>query len=302
MYKSIKNSPIASLFVKLIFTSVVLYIFYTQINKLSWVEIKKINIQNPIPFVTAILLSFVNQYLEYSKWKNTLKFIQESKHKIQSYLAGALTGFLTPSLLGNFIGRMYYYPRVKRPQIITLTMLSNGAQFIASIYFGLISLAWLGQKQLNIPTFEFYIVSIGITIILLLYYFFDNFYIPIPKWKTKILPLLSNTKEFRVKLLTLSIIRYIIFSTQYFLLFLGFGIPFSFELLGWIWQIYFWSTLSPSLLMGKLFIRESIALWVLVPIIGHPEIILSTSIALWILNHGIIALIALPFFKKQIAC
>lgn len=302
MYKSIKNSPILSLFVKLIFTSVVLYIFYKQINKLSWVEIKKINIQNPIPFVIAILLSIVNQYLEYSKWKNTLKFIHESKYKIQSYLAGALTGFLTPSLLGNFIGRMYYYPRVKRPQIITLTMLSNGAQFIASIYFGLISLAWLGQKQLNIPTFEFYIVSICIIIILLLYYLFDNLYIPIPKWKTKIHPLLSNTKEFRLKLLTLSIIRYVVFSTQYFLLFQGFGIPFSFELLGWIWQIYFWSTLSPSLLLGKLFIRESIALWVLVPIIGHPEIILSTSITLWVLNHGIIALIALPFFKKQIAC
>ncbi len=300
MYKSIKNSPIVSLFVKLIFTSVVLYIFYQQINKLSWIEIKKIKIQHPLSFGLAILLSFANQYLEYSKWKNILKFIDESKYKIQSYLAGALTGFLTPSLLGNFIGRMYYYPRMKRPQIIALTMLSNGAQFIASIYFGIISLAWLGQKQLNIPTFEFYIVSIGITIILLLYYFFDNFYIPIPKWKTKILPLLSNTKEFRLKLLTLSIIRHIVFSTQYLLLFLGFGIPFSFELLGWIWQIYFWSTLSPSLLMGKLFIRESIALWVLVPIIGHPEIILSTSITLWVLNQGIIAVIALPFFKKQV--
>ena len=302
MHKFIKNSPIVSVFVKLIFTGVVLYIFYQQINKLSWIEIKKINLQNPLLFIVAIFLSFVNQYLEYSKWKNTLEFIQESKNKVQSYLAGVLTGFLTPSLLGNFLGRMYYYPRIKRQQIITLTMLSNGAQFITSIYFGLISLAWLGQKQLNIPTFEFHIVSLSITIILLFYYFFDNFPIPISKWKTKILPYLSNTKEFRLKLLVLSIIRYIIFSSQYFLLFQSFGIPFSFELLGWIWQIYFWSTLSPSLLLGKLFIRESIALWVLVPIIGHPEIILSTSITLWVLNHGIIALIALPFFKKQIAC
>ena len=147
MYKTIKNSPIVSLFVKLIFTSIVFYAFYKQIHKLSWIEIKKINIQNPIPFGIAILLSFANQYLEFSKWNKTLKFIKESTNKIQSYLAGALTGFLTPSLLGNFIGRMYYYPRVKRPRIITLTMLGNGAQFITSIYFGMVSLAWLGQKQ-----------------------------------------------------------------------------------------------------------------------------------------------------------
>ncbi len=302
MYKSIKNSPIVSLFVKLIFTSIVLYIFYKQINKLSWIEIKKIKIQYPISFGLAILLSFVNQYLEFSKWNKTLKFIKESTNKVQSYLAGVLTGFLTPSLLGNFIGRMYYYPRVKRPRIITLTLLGNGAQFIASIYFGLVSLAWLGQKQLNIPPFEFYFVSIVIVFILLLYYFFDNLPIPISKWKTKILPLISDTKEFRLKLLTLSILRYLVFSIQYFLLFQGFGIPFSIELLGWIWQIYFWSTLSPSLLLGKLFIRESIALWILIPIIGHPEIILSTSVTLWIINHGIIALIALPFFKKQVPC
>ena len=144
--------------------------------------------------------------------------------------------------------------------------------------------------------------SIGIGLILIAYFYFEKLPIPITKWKTKIIPLLANTKEFRLQVLFLSLLRYLIFSLQYFFLFQGFGVPFSFEILGWIWQIYFWSTLAPSLWMGKLVIRESIALWVLTPIIGHPEIILFTSISLWILNHGILALIAIPFFKKQVEC
>ncbi len=300
MYKTIKNSPILTFFVKLIFTGIVLYVFYTQISKLSWSGIKTLSIVNPIPFTLAILLAFLNQYLEYRKWKATLNFIQESKHKIQSYLAGVLTGFLTPNLLGNFIGRMYYYPRAKRSKIIALTLVSNGAQFIASIFFGILSLAWLGQKQLNIPPFDLIFTSIAAGILLIIYFFFDNLPLKLKAWSTKLIPLLENTKEYRVQILVLSILRYLVFSLQYFLLFQGFGVSFSFEILGWIWQIYFWSTLAPSLWMGKLFIRESIALWVLIPIIGHPEIILVTSVSLWILNHGVLALISIPFFKKQV--
>lgn len=300
MYKTIKNRPIIFLFVKLIFAGFVVTIFFLQIQKISWIAIKKIHLQHPIPFVIAILLSFINQYLEFRKWNATLNFIHETKNKVASYLAGVLTGFLTPNLLGNFIGRMYYYPRFKRPQIITLTLLNNGSQFIASMYFGLISLAWLGQKQLSIPPFHLYLASIGIGILLLFYYFFDNFPIPLFKWKSKITPLLQNTKYLRIQFLVLSILRHFVFSLQYVFLFQSFGIPFSFELLGWIWQIYFWSTLSPSLWMGKLVIRESIALWVLTTFIGHPETILLTSVTLWILNHGIIALIAIPFIKKQV--
>ena len=294
-----KNSPKIMLFVKLIFTGIVLAIFYKQLSKLSVIGFQHISIKNPIPFGFAIILAFINQLVEYKKWKVILTSINESKHKIQSYLAGVLTGFLTPNLLGNFIGRMYYYPREKRPKIIALTILSNGAQFIASIYFGIISLAWLGQQKMHISPFDYFYTSLVITVILLLYFSFEKFPIPIRKWKTNILPLIQDSREFRLKVLVLSILRYLTFSLQYFFLFQGFGVPFSFEILGWIWQIYFWSTLAPSLWMGKLVIRESIALWVLTPIIGHPEVILTTSVSLWILNHGVLALIAIPFFKKS---
>ena len=302
MYKTIKNSPILLLFVKLIFTGIVLAIIYTQLKKIDWKDLHAISIVQPISLVSALLLAFVNQFLEYRKWKATLSFLEESTQTVQSYLAGVLTGFLTPSLLGNFIGRMYYYPRKKRSQIIVLTLLGNGAQFIASISFGLLALALLGQEQLQIPRFNRVIALSVIALILLMYFLFDKSPVPIQKWKTKIIPLLVGTQKLRLKILLLSILRYLVFNLQYSLIFHAFGIPFSLDLVLWVWQIFFWSTLAPSLWLGKLFIRESIALWILLPIIGHPEIILLSSVSLWIINHGLTALIALPFLKKQVQC
>jgi hypothetical protein len=288
--------------VKLIFTGIVLAIIYTQLKKIDWKDLHPISIVHPISLVSALLLAFVNQYLEYRKWKSTLTFLDESTQTVQSYLAGVLTGFLTPSLLGNFIGRMYYYPRKKRTHIIVLTLLGNGAQFIASISFGLLAVALLGQEQLHIPRFNSGIALGVIALMLLVYFLFDKSPVPIQKWKNKIIPLLAGTEKLRFKILLFSLIRYLVFSIQYSLLFHAFGISFSRDLVLWVWQIYFWSTLAPSLWLGKLFIRESIALWILLPIIGHPEIILLSSVSLWIINHGVTALIALPFFKKQVKC
>ncbi len=302
MYKTIKNSPILLLFVKLIFTGIVVAIFYAQLKKIDWKDLHAISIVQPISLVSALLLAFVNQFFEYRKWKATLTFLEESTQTIQSYLAGVLTGFLTPSLLGNFIGRMYYYPRKKRTQIIVLTLLGNGAQFLASISFGLLAVALLGQEQLHIPRFNSSIALGIIALMLFVYFLFEKSPIPIQKWKTKIIPLLAGTQKLRLQILLLSLLRYFVFSLQYSLLFHAFGIPFSRDLVLWVWQIYFWSTLAPSLWLGKLFIRESIALWILLPIIGHPEIILLSSVSLWVINHGVTALIALPFFKKQVKC
>lgn len=287
---------------KLILTGIVLAIIYTQLKKIDWKDLHAISIVQPISLLCALLLAIVNQFLEYRKWKATLNFLEEKTQIVQSYFAGVLTGFLTPSLLGNFIGRMYYYPRKKRSQIIVLTFLGNVAQFLASISFGLLAVALLGQEQLQIPKFSSGIALGVVALLLFVYFLFDKSPIPIRTWKNKIIPLLVGTQKLRIKLLILSLLRYFVFSVQYSLLFHAFGIPFSLDLVLWVWQIFFWSTLAPSLWLGKLFIRESIALWILLPIIGHPEIILLSSVSLWIINHGVTALIALPFFKKQVTC
>ena len=108
---------------------------------------------------------------------------------------------------------------------------------------------------------------------------------------------INNTPFLRVKLLFLSLIRHFIFSLQYVLVLNAFGIEFHKEVFVLIWNVFFWSTLIPSLWFGKLLIRESVAIWIFT-INGYAgEVVILASVIIWLINQGLIALVSVPFLK-----
>jgi hypothetical protein len=113
----------------------------------------------------------------------------------------------------------------------------------------------------------------------------------------RILDEVKMKSNFLLKQLIFSFLRHFVFSLQYFLLLLAFGLHLDLESIFYIWQIYFWSTLIPSLWFGKLFIRESVALWILGQITTQTEIVLLSSVTLWFINQVVPALIGIPYFK-----
>ena len=139
-----------------------------------------------------------------------------------------------------------------------------------------------------------------IAFLLLYFFYFDRFYpryFRKKKWFLFFIQQLKRNNFIRIKLLFLSVLRNIIFSFQFVVVLWSFGLEFSFTIFLLVWNVFFWSTLIPSLWFGKLLIRESVALWVFTSF-GFPgEIVLVSSLVLWIINHGISALISVPFFK-----
>lgn len=300
MYKTIKNSRYLLIVLKGTLFLILCFLFYKQISKITREQIASISIELPILFVTAILLVIPNQWFEFLKWKSivtSFSSITRKNELIKSYFAGNITGFVTPNLLGNFIGRMYYFERKYRPKIIVLTFLANGSQFLASIYFGLISITFLGFKPLDIPTFSPLFLIIFMVITLFLYFNFEKVLNRFKFLKRIIIHLMNNFK-IRFNFLLFSILRYLIFSIQYFLLLCSLGIEIDIKLIPIIWSIYFWSTLTPSLWFGKIVIRESISIWILSQYIENTGIILISSILLWFINQGVPAMIGFPFLKR----
>jgi hypothetical protein len=202
------------------------------------------------------------------------------------------------NLIGNFIGRMYYFERRNRPKIIVLTLLANGSQFLTSIYFGLLSITLFGFKPFQIPPLNPLYLTTFILITLIFYFTFELLLKRFLFLK-KINIHLLNSFEIRYSLLLYSLIRYLIFNFQYFLILCSFGVPIDLKLIPIIWSIYFWSTLTPSLWFGKLVIRESISIWILSQYIENTGIILFASISLWCINQGIPAIIGFPFLRMQ---
>ncbi len=308
MIKAKKNIEVFTFLLKILLFFALVWLFFNQIKRIDWSTWSDVTLQSPFLLVVVIILVFVNWGFEFAKWNVVLGFsgVRTSwKIRFRSFLAGIITGLLTPNMIGNFIGRMFYFQRRDRVAVVLLTLFANAAQFLASIFFGLIALFWLGipGKDFAWSHEGFMIATIlFFSLLTLLYLKFEC--IPLKlvtgnKYVRRIIPLMKRRSFFRVKLLLLSIARHFIFSLQYWLLLKTFGLEIDLHWFGWIWQVFFWATLIPSLWFGKLVIRESMALWILAPLTGNPALILFASVFLWILNQAVPAATGIPYLRTQ---
>lgn len=269
-------------------------------TKVEWDNWQKLKLRHPLFVLFSFLLVFLNWFLEWKKWKITLNIIKtETTHQtnFRAFMAGITTGLVTPNMLGNFLGRMYYFKRYLRPSIILLTLLSNFSQFIASIFFGFLSFLFLQETPLGIDN-----IGVGLTLflfiffLLIFYFFFEKIKWPYLKKKksySKMVSLIKFNKTYKLQVLSLSLLRHFVFTFQFWLMFNAFEDALNTDSFLWIWQIFLWTTLIPSLWFGKLVIRESIALLVLVSV-GYGQVeILTTSILIWVINLAIPALVGL---------
>ncbi len=252
-----------------------------------------------------ILLLPLNYFFEWKKWRavlNTTDSIAPIKTDIQAFFAGIVTGMLTPNMQGNFLGRIYYYPRKFRLNLILLTLWTNIAQFLIALFFGFVSWAYIGVSVYKDADFRFMLLLGSIILLITIIYFTAE------KWKLgfskikfirRFQGVISNYPLFRIEVLMWGILRYIVFSFQFFLTLIAFGGEPSLELYLLVWQIYLWSTIAPSLILGKLFVRESIAIWVLAGLgMGDVNIIMA-SLSIWIVNLLLPTLVGIVVCKKR---
>ena len=284
-----------------------IWLIGNQLSKIENSDWNEVSIKRPLFLILGFVLVVANWFFEWRKWLITLKVIsvkEDQKVVFKSFMAGIATGLLTPNMLGNFIGRIYYFKRRFRVSIILMTLLSNFAQFFASIFFGLLSLLFL-QK---LP-FEFsfngalFLISLIVIISFVFYFFFEFIKIGfISKMKIfqKMLRLIDENKGFRWQFLTLSLIRHFVFTLQFWLIFNSFQDGLNLSVFSWIWQIFLWTTLIPSLWFGKLLIRESVALIVL-SALGYAELeIIISSILLWIVNLSFPSILSVFICKRKV--
>lgn len=133
---------------KLIIFSGVIYLLYRQLQNVEEDAWRQVDFVSPYFLLIAFLLIPLNIGLAYLKWETSIRLIDQKMNKptkLQSFFAGVVTGLITPNMLGNFIGRLYYFERDKRAIVTALTMVSNFGQFLASFIFGWISLLVAGE-------------------------------------------------------------------------------------------------------------------------------------------------------------
>ncbi len=235
---------------------------YTQIQRQpnleeAWHTIRQ-SVNSPLAWnlVAVILLMIVNWSFEAIKWKISVKDIQQVSFfkALKAVLSGVSFSVSTPNRVGEYLGRVLYMDDGNRLKTISITIVGSISQLIITLLMGAIGLIVLkpaieaghiiSPMWMNVILYGVIAVLIGLT----LFYFKLS-------WLIKLVDRLPGSKKFvylvkalegfgatlLLKLLSLSLLRFIVFIVQYYLLFRLFSVELS-------WMQCFW-TVSVSFLV-----------------------------------------------------
>ena len=267
--------------------------------------ISQINLYSIENMGFLILLSCFNWFLEVSKWKILVKALRKISflEALEQSLASLTASIFTPNKIAEYGVKAMYFALSERKKIVLLKLLGNISQLGATIIFGVFGLL-LFVKQYNPQNTLLYwgililVCLLGITFIVkklsrmnISYKGFSlnnllRFYMGIP-FKT----------YFVVS--ALSLLRYLVFSFQFFVLLNLAGVQLSyFNSMIIVSSMYLLASLVPTVFVLDLAIKGSIGIY-LFSFAGVNELtILGVTTAMWILNWAFPAILGSYFVLK----
>lgn len=258
----------------------------------------------------AIILMLVNWGIEARKWQVVIRRIQPISF-IQSWKAiftGTTMAFFTPNRIGEYVGRILYIEDNKRLQAISLTIVCSIAQLLVTLLAGLGALLYMknviAARQTEVSLLFWintllYITSFG-TFILTLFYFRLAWLV---RWIEKIPRIERFVRYIRVldsfnatillRILSLSVARYLVFIGQYYLLFAVFDVSLTpAQVFASIGVVFLVLAVVPTIaVITELGVRWKASIELVQFFSTNTWGVLATSLSVWVINLVIPALI-----------
>jgi len=323
----------------LIFAATFVFIYFQVFGKADFSGfiglIKKIadepGLLTQLQFILALML--LNWCLEAAKWQFLIGKIEKVGFfkALQAVLAGVSISSFTPNRTGEFIGRVFILKKSSVVEGILVTLVGSMGQLLVTVVAGSASLLVFITHYFSEAVFSHHYVFIGMAVMLVIFnLLLLGLYLNLSFLTTLKERILKNRLKklrrfFRVfalyhkrellLVLLLSLMRYAVFSTQFFMLLQVFDvrIPFLSALI-LISLTYFIMAVIPTAALTELGIRGSVALYFFGFYFGQPDVfggtvklgILAASTSLWLINIGLPALLGtififrLQFFRARV--
>lgn len=241
-------------------------------------------------------LAGLNWYLEILKWKvlaSTIKKITFWDALRQS-LAALTVSLATPQRLGDYAAKALFYEPHCRKRILLLNFFHQGSQMAITLIMGLLGLV-LSKPLLNwsIAPSKFFGWAVVLLFIGVLFVKFRNKQLLLKGLTIR--KILNHAAKIPLKrrwrIAILSLLRYLVFSTLFYLLLRFFGAENTiWEVYPLLMLLYLLVSMIPVFLVADVIVRGSVAVW-LFSFIGLNELtVLSTVLVMWLLNFMLPAL------------
>ncbi|KRB54185.1 lysylphosphatidylglycerol synthase domain-containing protein [Flavobacterium sp. Root186] len=280
------------LLVKLLIVGGAFYFIYDQLannDKLDWQKFIVLFRKNQsiagISFI--FLLSVLNRYFEILKWQNLAKVIHEiSGYEATKQVLAALTaGIFTPNGVGEYAGKALYYPKSEAKKVVFLNLICNGIQMILTVIFGIFGLMYFNAKYNVITSKTVAILFGGFIVILIVLFSLKKIKIKGYSIEKLLHKINEIPKSVHQKNILLGVLRYLVFSHQYYFLFLGFDVDLPYlTLMAAVTSVYFLASSLPTFQFLDFAVKGSVAIYFF-GILGVNEwIVVFISTLMWFLN------------------
>lgn len=291
------------------------YSIYQQIlRQPNWKEslqriLHSFNQTSGLQLTFVIVLLFANWGIEARKWQLVIGTIQPIRwiQCLKAIFTGTTLAFFTPNRMGEYLGRVLYIEPGKRGQAISLTLVCSMAQLLVTLIVGSIGLLVIRREMLAQMEesssvwlqWIFYLAILAATFLTLLYFRLS--------WIVRLIEKIPRIGQFvryvrvldnfnatmLLRILSLSLIRYLVFIVQYYLLFKVFNVQVS----GWqvLWSVsvvFLVLAIIPTIaLVTELGVRWKTSIEVIQLFSSNLVGIMAASLAIWIINLVIPALL-----------
>ena len=272
--------------IKLLIVTAAFYFIYQQLannDKLNWEKFTNLVREKATFFGILFLLSlsFANRFLEILKWQNLVSFLKPiSLGESTKQVLGALTaGIFTPNGLGEYAGKALYFDKKKTKKIIFLNGICNGIQMILTIIFGTIGLFILGYWKWSLA------ITLMAIAFCLMAFFTKNIKIKSYSIDKLIKKIKEIPKRIHHKNNLLALCRYLVFSHQYYFLFLAFDVDLPYlTMMATIATVYFLASSLPSFQFLDFAVKGSVAVFFFGKLGVNEWIVVFISTLMWFLN------------------
>ncbi len=258
--------------------------------------------------ICVILLMFLNWSLEALKWKLMIRKVEEVGflRALEAVFSGLTVSFFTPNRTGEFAGRIFQLKIADRIKASIITIIENSSQLVMTIFTGSIATVFYltDYTEMNSSWLAAAIVlSLSIAMVSIFLFlnisfletFFDRFKV-LKKYHPYIELFSFYTATELTRVLFISLLRFFVFTLQFYLLLKLFGITLPYlDAMIMITIIFYVMTLVPTFFLTELAVRGSVAITFLGALTSNETGIVSSTISLWLINLALPALIGSIF-------
>jgi len=258
--------------------------------------------------VVAFLLLFVNWGLEAIKWQYAVRDIQKITvlKAFKLTITGITMGLLTPNRIGEIPARALLLNKKSFKEITLKTGVASFSQLLITLFLGAIGLFFTQHyfiETIDITVWSTFLLT-GVLLLFLVYFKVNKLDFIFNKIKflaeKEFFKALSDFSSVELlNMLFISLLRYIVFSVQFYLVLKAFDI--SLQSLNDVFLIpvcFMIASFIPTIIISEIGVRGSVALFVFGTVSDMDVNIILASITLWLINVALPALMGLINLKE----